>query len=116
MKKTILIRTIKITVAAVLSIIVAKELALDFSAAAGIIAILNIFETRKATMQGGIKRTFSAIIALVIGGFLFESFSYSNWIFGLYLLIFVPVSFLLKIELGLGPSSVIVTHFFLMEM
>lgn len=52
----------------------------------------------------------SAIIALFIGGLLFETISYSTWVFGLYLLIFVPLSFLLKIELGLGPSSVIVTH------
>lgn len=52
----------------------------------------------------------SAIIALLIGGFLFEKIGYKTWVFGLYLLLFVPVSFLLKIELGLGPSSVIVTH------
>ncbi|WP_304115505.1 aromatic acid exporter family protein [Finegoldia magna] len=45
-----------------------------------------------------------------MGGFLFEKLGYKNWVFGLYLLLFVPVSFLLKIELGLGPSSVIVTH------
>lgn len=51
-----------------------------------------------------------AIIALIIGGLLFQRLGYVTWVFGLYLLIFVPVSFLLKIELGLGPSSVIVTH------
>lgn len=110
MKKTILIRTIKTAVAALLSIIVAQKLSLEFAAAAGIIAILNIFETRKATIDGGLKRSLSAVIALVIGGILFESFGYATWVFGIFLLIFVPVSFMLKIELGLGPSSVIVTH------
>lgn len=40
----------------------------------------------------------------------FEIFDYKTWAFGLYLLLFVPISFLLKIELGLGPSSVVVTH------
>ena len=87
-----------------------QELSLEFAAAAGIIAILNVFDTRKATIEGGLKRTLSAIIALLIGGFLFEKIGYKTWVFGLYLLLFVPVSFLLKIELGLGPSSVIVTH------
>ena len=110
MNKTILIRTIKTALAALLAILVAQELSLDYAAAAGIIAILNIFETRKATIEGGLKRSLSAMIALVIGGLLFENFGYDTWVFGLYLLIFVPFSFLLKIELGLGPSSVIVTH------
>lgn len=110
MNKTILIRTIKTALAALLSIIVAQELSLEYASAAGIIAILNIFETRKATIEGGLKRTLSAVIAIVIGGLAFEKLGYATWVFGLYLLIFVPVSFLLKIELGLGPSSVIVTH------
>lgn len=110
MNKTILIRTIKTALAALLAIIVAQELSLEYASAAGIIAILNIFETRKATIEGGLKRTLSAVIAIVIGGLAFEKLGYATWVFGLYLLIFVPVSFLLKIELGLGPSSVIVTH------
>ena len=110
MNKTILIRTIKTALASLLAIIVAQELSLEYASAAGIIAILNIFETRKATIEGGLKRTLSAVIAIVIGGLAFERFGYVTWVFGLYLLIFVPISFLLKIELGLGPSSVIVTH------
>lgn len=108
--KSILIRTVKTALAALLAIIVSQELSLDFAAAAGIIAILNIFETRKSTIEGGLKRALSAVIALTIGGLLFEYFGYITWVFGLYLLIFVPISFLMKIELGLGPSSVIVTH------
>lgn len=107
---TILIRTVKTAAAALLAIIVSQALSLDFAAAAGIIAILNIFDTRKSTIEGGLKRALSAIIALIIGGILFQRLGYVTWVFGLYLLIFVPVSFLLKIELGLGPSSVIVTH------
>lgn len=110
MKKSIVSRTIKTALSSLLAIIVSQELSLEFAAAAGIIAILNVFDTRKATIEGGLKRTLSAIIALLIGGFLFEKLGYKTWVFGLYLLLFVPVSFLLRIELGLGPSSVIVTH------
>lgn len=110
MRKSIISRTIKTALASLLAIIVSQELSLEFAAAAGIIAILNVFDTRKATIEGGLKRTLSAVIALLIGGFLFEKIGYKTWVFGLYLLLFVPVSFLLKVELGLGPSSVIVTH------
>ncbi|MDU2583479.1 MAG: aromatic acid exporter family protein [Anaerococcus hydrogenalis] len=110
MNKTLLSTTIKTAIAATLSLLVAKALGLKFSSSAGIITILDIFETRKATLKGGFKRTISAIIALVLGVLVFEIFAYKTWAFGIYLLLFVPISFLLKIELGLGPSSVVVTH------
>lgn len=110
MNKTLLSTTIKTSIAATLSLLVAQALGLKFSSSAGIITILDIFETRKATLKGGLKRTLSATIALVLGIFVFEIFAYKTWAFGIYLLLFVPISFLLKIELGLGPSSVVVTH------
>ena len=110
MNKTLLSTTIKTAIAATLSLLVAQALGLKFSSSAGIITILDIFETRKATLKGGLKRTLSATIALVLGILVFEIFDYKTWAFGLYLLLFVPLSFLLKIELGLGPSSVVVTH------
>lgn len=110
MNKTLLSTTIKTAIAATLSLLVAQALGLKFSSSAGIITILDIFETRKATLKGGFKRTLSATIALVLGIMVFEIFDYKTWAFGLYLLLFVPISFLLKIELGLGPSSVVVTH------
>ncbi|MCW6700809.1 aromatic acid exporter family protein [Anaerococcus sp. NML200537] len=110
MKKTLISTTMKTAIAATLSLLVAQALGLRFSSSAGIITILDIFETRKATIKGGLKRSLSAIIALVLGILVFEIFDYKTWAFGLYLLLFVPISFLLKIELGLGPSSVVVTH------
>ena len=110
MNKTLLSTTLKTAIAATLSLLVAQALGLKFSSSAGIITILDIFETRKATLKGGLKRTLSATIALVLGILVFEIFDYKTWAFGLYLFLFVPLSFLLKIELGLGPSSVVVTH------
>ena len=110
MNKTLLSTTLKTAIAATLSLLVAQALGLKFSSSAGIITILDIFETRKATLKGGLKRTLSATIALVLGILVFGIFDYKTWAFGLYLLLFVPLSFLLKIELGLGPSSVVVTH------
>ena len=50
MNKSIVSRTIKTALASLLAIIVSQELSLEFAAAAGIIAILNVFDTRKATI------------------------------------------------------------------
>lgn len=58
MNKTIIIRTIKTALAAILAIIVAKKLYLEYASAAGIIAILNILETRKATTEAALKKNF----------------------------------------------------------
>lgn len=73
-----MVRTLKTAFAALFSILIAEELGLDYGAAAGIIAILNVFETRWATVEGGLKRTLSAILALVIGSLCFESFGYNT--------------------------------------
>lgn len=110
MNKTIISTSIKTALAASFSLSLASFLGLEFASSAGIITILDIFETRKATVKGGVKRTISAILAFIIGALVFEVLAYKTWAFGIYLLIFVPLSHLLKIELGLGPSSVIVTH------
>lgn len=110
MNKTIISTSIKTAIAATLSLSLASFLGFEYASSAGIITILDIFETRKATVKGGLKRMVSAILAFTIGAIVFEIFSYKTWAFGIYLLLFVPLSLLLKIELGLGPSSVIVTH------
>lgn len=110
MNKTIISTSIKTAIAATLSLSLASFLGLEYASSAGIITILDIFETRKATVKGGLKRMVSAILAFTIGAIVFEIFSYKTWAFGIYPLLFVPLSLLLKIELGLGPSSVIVTH------
>ena len=47
MNKTLLSTTIKTSIAATLSLLVAQALGLKFSSSAGIITILDIFETRK---------------------------------------------------------------------
>lgn len=58
MNRGLIIRAVKTAFAAIFSIILAGKLGLDYGAAAGIIAILNIFETRKATTEGILKESF----------------------------------------------------------
>ncbi|WP_300408895.1 aromatic acid exporter family protein [Lagierella sp.] len=107
---SVISRTIKTALAAFFAIFIAENLGLQFSASAGIIAILSVLETRTQTLKGGVKRLISAILAILIGSLCFYIFGFKNWVFALYLLIFVPISFFFKVEIGLGPSSVLVTH------
>ena len=104
------IRTLKTAVAALMAFLVAEALGLQFAAAAAIVAILSVFDTRKATVKGALQRLISAVLALAIGTITFELLDYSPLSFGVYLLFFVPLSFLFGVSIGLGPSSVLVTH------
>lgn len=108
--RTIWIRTIKTALAALLALLAAETLGLEFAAAAAIVAILSVFDTRKATFRGALERLISAVLALSIGTAAFELMGYRPLSFGVYLLVFVPVSFIAKVPIGLGPSSVLVTH------
>lgn len=104
------IRTIKTALAALLALLSAEALGLEFAAAAAVVAILSVFDTRRATVKGAFERLISAVLALAIGTAAFEILGYTPFAFGAFLLFFVPISFLLKVSIGLGPSSVLVTH------
>lgn len=53
---TIIMNTFKISVAAVLAIICAKALKLDFAVSAGIVAILSVQPTKKETLKTALAR------------------------------------------------------------
>lgn len=107
------LKTIKIALAAGISLFIAELLGLKSSSAAAIIAILSVMDTREATYKGAINRIASAILALGIGTMCFMILGYNLWSYVLYLMLFVPISLSLKIDIGLGPSSVLVTHLLL---
>ncbi|MBL7576304.1 Uncharacterized membrane protein YgaE, UPF0421/DUF939 family [Peptoniphilus asaccharolyticus DSM 20463] len=107
------LKTIKIAFAAGLSLLVAEFLGLKYPTAAAIIAILSVMDTKKATLKGIGKRMSSAVLALLIGSICFIIFGYNFLAYVVYLVLFVPISIRLKIDIGLGPSSVLVTHLLL---
>ena len=53
-------------------------------------------DTREATYKGVINRMASAILALGIGSMCFMFLGYNLWAYVLYLILFVPISLLLK--------------------
>ncbi|WP_027107987.1 aromatic acid exporter family protein [Lacticigenium naphthae] len=108
-------KTIKIVLATLLSIWLAEILHLESSLAAGIIAILSILDTKKASIIIAVERILSTIIALTIATLVFNLFGYSVIVFGLYLLLYVPLAYRLRLQAGLAPCSVLVTHLILAE-
>lgn len=106
-------RTLKTVLATYLSIYIATQLHLSYPMSAGIIAVLSVLDTRKASFRGAWQRIVSAIIALALASVLFTQWGYSLGVFGFCLLIYVPIVYRLNVQSGIGPSLVLVTHLFM---
>ena len=104
------VRTWKTGIGAVIAMIIAKELGLSYWVSAGIITILSIQSTKRESLKIALKRIESVIIALIVSSILFLVLGFNSVIFGLYLLVFIPLTVKLKVTDGIVVSSVLVTH------
>lgn len=105
------LRTIKTGLAAVLSLILAEFLQLQFAPAAAVIALLSLLPTKKKTWQLGPQRLLSFLVGSFLAGVLFHFFGFHPLVFGLFLVIFIPLSATLKIQESLSVTTVLVTHY-----
>lgn len=112
---TLTMRTIKISLATILSIWLATFFQLESSLSAGIIAILSVLDTKKASVGTAVDRFLSTLLALGIATVMFSLFGYGTLIFGLYLLLYVPLAYRFGLQSGIAPCSVLVTHLMLAE-
>lgn len=106
-------RTIKLALATCLAAALASSLGLTYAISAGIIAILSVSDTRRSTLKLAYNRFMSTILALAIGSLAFILLGYNLWALGLYIMIYVPLAYLWGWEIGITPSSVLVTHLLL---
>lgn len=106
-------RTLKVVVATCLAIWLATWLGLSHATSAGIIAILSLLDTRKTSLETAWKRSLSAVLGLGLAWGLFALFGHGLGVLGLYLMLFVPLSYHFHLVSGLAPSTVLVTHLYL---
>ncbi|WP_462224895.1 aromatic acid exporter family protein [Alkalibacterium sp.] len=104
-------RTIKMVLATLLSIFAAQVFQLEHALAAGIIAILSLLDTKRASFITAVKRTASTVAAFLIATIVFYIMGFTVWAFGVYLAVYVPVAYKFDLQIGIAPASVLVTHF-----
>lgn len=109
--KTQLIKSLKIAAAAALSIGIAGELGLKYSATAGIITILSIRDTRRETLRSAANRALAFLCALVISACCFRIFGYNLPGFAIYLFLFAMLCLEAGWSEAIAMDSVLVTHF-----
>lgn len=109
------LRTVKLALAATIAIYIAQFIGLQNSLATGIITILTLHDTRKASRQISLTYITGTLIAFTIATVIFLTFGFHVWAFGLYLLIFVAVAYKMNLQAAIAPISVLVTHFMIAE-
>lgn len=108
---SVLQRTIRITLSSLLANLVAMLIGLQNPYAAGIIAILAVLNTRKETLERAKEYFISTVLAFTIATAVFLLFGFSMFSFTVYLALYVPLAYYLKVDAGIAPCSVLVTHF-----
>lgn len=109
------LRTIKISLSALLATLLAALFGLLNPLSAGIIAILSVLDTARSSISTAQQRLISTLLALGTATLVFNLLGYSYYTFALYLIIYVPLAYLNQAEAGIAPCSVLVTHLLLEE-
>ena len=110
---SLLQRTIKLVLATCLAAWLADFLGLAYSTSAGIIAILSVTDTRRSTAKLAGNRFLSTLLALTIGSLAFHFLGFHLGALAIYIALYVPLAFRLGWEIGITPSTVLVTHLLL---
>ncbi|WP_084367425.1 aromatic acid exporter family protein [Streptococcus pneumoniae] len=108
-------RTIKLILATCLACFLAYFLNLSSAVSAGIIALLSLSDTRRSTLKLARNRLFSMLLALAIGVLAFHLSGFHIWSLGLYLAFYVPLAYKMGWEIGITPSTVLVSHLLIQE-
>lgn len=90
-------------------------LGLKYAVSAGIITILSVQATKRQSIEIAAKRLWATGIALIISSILFSILGYNPVVFGIYLLIFIPIAAKGGIVDGIVMASVLVTHLLVEE-
>jgi len=103
-------RTLKTVIGAVIAMYIAMSLGLKYATAAGIITILSLQSTRKQSIRLSSKMIGAFLLALLLSVGLFKFLGYTPLVFGLFLLVFIPLSVKFQVQEGIVVSAVLITH------
>ncbi|HEX6922200.1 MAG TPA: aromatic acid exporter family protein [Bacillales bacterium] len=108
-------RTMKTAIGCGASITIAQLLGLNFYISAGILTILCVKSTKKASFQSAWQRFLSCILGMVFAAVFFETLGYNTLTITILLFLFIPVIVKLNAREGVITSAVIMLHFYITE-
>lgn len=110
-----MVKMIRIGIGSALAILAANSMGLLFSTSAGIITLLTIQDTKKETLMIAFRRILAFFAALLVAALSFGILDYTPMAFGFFLLIFVTLCSILKLQDGIAMNAVLTTHFFMQK-
>lgn len=110
-QKELLFKSIKIALAALISIAIAGELGLKYSATAGIITVLSIQNTKKETLRSAMNRALAFACALILAAGAYTIMGFTISAFAVYLLLFALLCLNMGWAEAISMDSVLITHF-----
>lgn len=105
-------RTMKTAAGAAIAIYVAQLLQLDYYVSAGILAILCIQPTKKRSIRAAFSRFVASLIGVAYAFVFFEGIAFHPAVFGVMVLLFIPVLVSLGFSDGFVSSAVILLHIY----
>lgn len=108
--RTLQSKTFKIALSATIAIIISNYIGLEFGVTSGIIAILSIQDTKKEAILVAGKRIIASTVAILLSFTLYTLLGNNPMIFGLFLLIFIPLTNISKTTEGMVIGAVLSTH------
>jgi len=103
--------TIKMTLVTLIAGLISRWIGLEYWLTGGILALLSIQLTKKDSIIIAAKRIVDVFYAMFLSIFLFWLFGYEFWVFIVLVFMLSLSSFYFKIQEGIVPALVVVTHF-----
>ena len=103
-------RSIKMTLGFGLAILIANVFNLDFSLSAGIIAVLNLLDTKKDSAKVAWRRLYASAIGLFIAGLVIYILGKEEWVIIVAVAIFIPIAFKINAREGIAVHIVLASH------
>lgn len=107
------VKVIKIAMGSAAAIIIAYALGLDYAVSAGVIALLSLQDTKRATFFIAFIRIIAFIMATIIALIVFTLLAYTPLAYGVFLLIFVGACYYFRFNEAISINAVLVTHYLL---
>ena len=101
----------KMAISATIALIIGNILGSQYATVGAVIAILSIQDTRKKALIISYKRIVACSMGILLSVILYSLLGNRALIFGLFLIILIPLTSRLKVQEGMVPSVVLSTHF-----
>lgn len=101
----------KMAISATIALLIGNELGLQYATVGAVIAILSIQDTRKKALIISYKRIVACSMGILLSVIIYSVLGNRELIFGLFLIILIPLTSRLKAQEGMVPAVVLSTHF-----